>query len=314
MAQAARLNLRMQKELKLLMTDPPPGVSIPLLSDIDDSSSLSLSTIEARIEGPEGTVYSKGVFIIRIQIPERYPFHPPTVTFVTPIYHPNIDTGGRICLDILNMPPKGAWQPSLNISTILTSIGLLLSEPNPDDGLMAETSREYKYNRQAFDQKARAWTEKYANGKDIGRSNSCCSSDKVPNLELDVEFKKEDIDGTCNIMDSSRKKLRLSGEKLSLKSKLPDDTDNKEKINTVTNRRLSISGITQKTTVVLDNPLSSMISEQCKSNIKNDEPEVDNIKEIESIIVSDSEESDEDDKPRMSRFSLLRKKMVGKSL
>ena len=33
---------------------------------------------------------------------------------------------------------QGAWQPSLNISTVLRSIVLLLNEPNPDDGLMAE--------------------------------------------------------------------------------------------------------------------------------------------------------------------------------
>ncbi|KAK9268504.1 hypothetical protein L1049_000256 [Liquidambar formosana] len=162
MAQAARLNLRMQKELKLLLTDPPPGASFPLLSADSDLSPSSLSSIDAHIEGPEGTVYAKGIFHIKIQIPERYPFQPPSVNFATPIYHPNIDNGGRICLDILNLPPKGAWQPSLNISTVLTSIGLLLSEPNPDDGLMCEVSREYKYNRQAFDQKARSMTERYA--------------------------------------------------------------------------------------------------------------------------------------------------------
>lgn len=40
MAQAARLNLRMQKELKILTTDPPPGVSIDI-SDYDNTSSLT---------------------------------------------------------------------------------------------------------------------------------------------------------------------------------------------------------------------------------------------------------------------------------
>ncbi|XP_015080765.1 uncharacterized protein LOC107024321 [Solanum pennellii] len=157
MAQEARLNLRMQRELKLLLTDPPPGASFPSLT-----SSSSLSSIHALIGGPEGTVYAKGHFKLKIQIPERYPFQPPIVTLLTPIYHPNIDNGGRICLDILNLPPKGAWQPSLNISTVLTSICLLLSEPNPDDGLMHDASTEYKYNRQAFDHKARSMTQKYA--------------------------------------------------------------------------------------------------------------------------------------------------------
>ncbi|KAG2294106.1 hypothetical protein Bca52824_040775 [Brassica carinata] len=66
----------------------------------------------------------------------------------------------------------GAWQPSLNISTVLTSIGLVLSEPNPDDGLMCEVSREYKYNRQAFDYKAREMTQKYAVKVNAGDGSS----------------------------------------------------------------------------------------------------------------------------------------------
>ncbi|KAK4854078.1 hypothetical protein QYF36_018618 [Acer negundo] len=216
MAQAARLNLRMQKELKLLLTDPPPGASLPLLSV--DSDISSLSTIHAQIEGPEESVYAKGIFDIKIQIPERYPFQPPSVTFATPIYHPNIDNGGRICLDILNLPPKGAWQPSLNISTVLTSIGLLLTEPNPDDGLMREASREYKYNRQAFDQKARLMTEKYAKGGAGG--NDCSTQDVQTNLNPSMTEFRESEKSRLEVSESSssRKKPWGISWKLSLES------------------------------------------------------------------------------------------------
>ncbi|KAL2771047.1 ubiquitin-conjugating enzyme E2 T isoform 2 [Daubentonia madagascariensis] len=117
------------------------------------------------ILGGANTPYEKGIFKLEVTIPERYPFEPPQVRFLTPIYHPNIDSAGRICLDILKLPPKGAWRPSLNIATVLTSIQLLMSEPNPDDPLMADISSEFKYNKPVFLKNARQWTEKYARQK-----------------------------------------------------------------------------------------------------------------------------------------------------
>uniref|UniRef100_A0A8R7JWW4 E2 ubiquitin-conjugating enzyme n=1 Tax=Triticum urartu TaxID=4572 RepID=A0A8R7JWW4_TRIUA len=271
MAQAARLSLRMQKEIKLLLSDPPPGVSLNL-SD-EESSLPSLSSIETRIEGPEGTVYSKGVFILKIQIPERYPFQPPNVTFVTPIYHPNIDNGGRICLDILNLPPKGAWQPSLNISTVLRSIGLLLTEPNPDDGLMAEISQEYKYNRQVFDINAQSWTQKYANPAVVGTSGwssldasvQTMKMENSQNLEPLLEVPNKDCEG-------SRKKMRLLGKKLSLKSEGSEENASTLKQDVVAGHLRSTAVSTLPTTClsyvsVRQNPTSESISASADSGV-----------------------------------------------
>ena len=94
--------------------------------------------------------------------PLRYPFEPPAVRFVTPIYHPNVDTAGRICLDVLKMPPKGGWKPSLNIPTVLTSIQQLLGEPNPDDALMHDIAAQFRDARAEFDRTAREHTRRHA--------------------------------------------------------------------------------------------------------------------------------------------------------
>ncbi|GAB4822661.1 hypothetical protein N2152v2_009707 [Parachlorella kessleri] len=174
----------MSRELKMLQTDPPPGVwagpkgdSITALeAQIQVTRSMPLHPSSRRtqeeissvwlLQGPIGTVYDGGVFSLEVNIPARYPFEPPKVRFVTRVYHPNIDGEGRICLDLLNMPPKGAWKPSLNISTVLASIGLLLSDPNPDDGLVADITQEFKHQRQVFDAKARQLTQRYAVHRD----------------------------------------------------------------------------------------------------------------------------------------------------
>eukprot|EP00128_Syssomonas_multiformis_P006918 Colp12_sorted_trinity150504_noHs@36376 len=151
----AQRSLRMKRELEMLAKDPPFGISCWPKEE-------SFERLEAQIMGVKETPYEKGIFKLEVVIPERYPFEPPKVTFLTPIYHPNIDDAGRICLDALKMPPKGAWKPSLNISTVLTSIQLLMSEANPDDGLMAEIASEYKYDRSKFNENARLWTQKHA--------------------------------------------------------------------------------------------------------------------------------------------------------
>jgi ubiquitin-conjugating enzyme E2 T len=127
------------------------------------------------------------MFELEITVPDRYPFEPPQMRFLTPIYHPNIDDAGRICLDLLKMPPHGAWKPSLNIASLLVSIQLLMAEPNPDDGLMADIAYEYKQNRPLFTQKATAHTEKHAqDATQVG--DSCTRTTSKRRYQSDPEI------------------------------------------------------------------------------------------------------------------------------
>ena len=44
----------------------------------------------------------------------------------------------HLVIYLLSITWQGNWKPSLSIATLLTSIKLLMSQPNPDDPLMAD--------------------------------------------------------------------------------------------------------------------------------------------------------------------------------
>uniref|UniRef100_A0A672P4Q7 E2 ubiquitin-conjugating enzyme n=1 Tax=Sinocyclocheilus grahami TaxID=75366 RepID=A0A672P4Q7_SINGR len=113
---------------------------------------------QATIMGPNDSPYQGGVFFLTIHFPTDYPFKPPKVAFTTRIYHPNINSNGSICLDIL----RSQWSPALTISKVLLSICSLLCDPNPDDPLVPEIARIYKTDNEKYNRIAREWTQKYA--------------------------------------------------------------------------------------------------------------------------------------------------------
>jgi len=108
--------------------------------------------------GPDDSPYTGGVFFLNIHFPTDYPFKPAKINFTTRIYHPNINSNGSICLDIL----KDQWSPALTISKVLLSISSLLTDANPDDPLVPEIAHIYKTDKAKYEATAREWTRKYA--------------------------------------------------------------------------------------------------------------------------------------------------------
>jgi ubiquitin-conjugating enzyme E2 A len=101
---------------------------------------------EAVIFGPEDTPWEGGSFKLLIEFTEEYPTKPPSIKFITNMFHPNIYADGRICLDILT----NQWSPIYDVHTVLTSIQSLLSDPNPDSPANAEAARLYTENVQEY--------------------------------------------------------------------------------------------------------------------------------------------------------------------
>ncbi|XP_041363244.1 ubiquitin-conjugating enzyme E2-17 kDa-like [Gigantopelta aegis] len=144
---------RITKELLDLKKDPPAGCSAGPVDSAKD-----MFHWQACIQGPQDSPYSGGTFFLNVHFPTDYPFKPPKVSFATKIYHPNINSNGSICLDIL----RSQWSPALTVQKVLLSIASLLTDPNPDDPLVPEIAKIYKQDREKYNKLAAEWTRKYA--------------------------------------------------------------------------------------------------------------------------------------------------------
>lgn len=115
---------RLQKELMALVMTTDQGVSAFPEGD-------NMFKWIGTIRGPVGTVYEDLVYKLSLEFPSTYPYSPPTVRFVTPCFHPNVDSAGNICLDIL----KEKWSALYDVRSILLSVQSLLGEPNTSSPL-----------------------------------------------------------------------------------------------------------------------------------------------------------------------------------
>jgi ubiquitin-protein ligase len=122
---------RMEDELKIATQKNTADRTVTPLRDGDPS------IWRGYLKGANAEFHS-----FELKVSDKFPLEPPSIEWLTPIKHPNIEPPrpeglGRICLPWISDPKE--WNPQTRINSIIDGLVYLLNNPNPYDPLMNST-------------------------------------------------------------------------------------------------------------------------------------------------------------------------------
>ncbi|CAN1189763.1 Ubiquitin-conjugating enzyme E2 5 [Linum perenne] len=151
--------------MKLMMSD----YKVEMIND-------GMQEFFVEFHGPKDSPYQEGMWKIRVELPDAYPYKSPSIGFINKIYHPNVDeVSGSVCLDVINQ----TWSPMFDLVNVFeVFLPQLLLYPNPSDPLNGEAAALMMRDRTAYDQRVKEYCGKYARPEDIAAKPEDESSDE----------------------------------------------------------------------------------------------------------------------------------------
>ncbi|EPQ64207.1 BgtA-20385, partial [Blumeria graminis f. sp. tritici] len=125
-----------------------------------DLTSTVVQEFYVRFKGPDETPFEGGIWKVRVELPDQYPYKSPSIGFANKIFHPNIDElSGSVCLDVINQ----TWSPMFDMINIFeVFLPQLLRYPNPTDPLNGEAAALLMREPKGYDAKVKEYVVKYA--------------------------------------------------------------------------------------------------------------------------------------------------------
>ena len=115
----------------------------------------------ATIQGPNESPFQGGKFKIKLIFPDKYPFLPCKIVFVTKIFHPQIINGEEFHLD-MNCLDCGNFGPFVNANHVLLDLYVFLKTPCFETSCCEKKMKFSEEYRKGFNEIAKKWTQKCA--------------------------------------------------------------------------------------------------------------------------------------------------------
>jgi len=161
MSRAARMML--EKEFIALSKDETSGFSI----GYEDDDMFRWRVV---FEGPPDSLYEGGIYNTLLTFPEDFPSNPPSMRFLTEMWHPNIYTDGNVCISILHPPGTDRfneqesaderWRPIIGVHSILMSVISMLVDPNINSAANVDAAVQFKNDPEGWKKRVRRLTRK----------------------------------------------------------------------------------------------------------------------------------------------------------